>query len=242
MDLYDSTPWYHRLAYPVSHCHTVMYSSAVVFSPHAATSPHDEIPFRLKEWIANPKTPCDQFFAFFLLHPRIVEKRNLVLKKRLAHFAIGPSDVEDVMQSMDLSLWRVFQRETDIRGWIGKSEGRFGGWTYELFDRLCLPIVIALRQKALRRPNYQSTSIGPDDWDMVEDRHESQTALLEQIIDVREKLADLPERTVRVVSLRWLGYTWDEIAEELGITSDAAKWALDSWRDELEKRFGPNPP
>jgi hypothetical protein len=163
MDLYDSTPWYHRLAYPVNHCHTVIYSSAVVFSPHASASPRDEIPVRLKEWIADPKRPRDFFFAFFLLHPRIVEKRNLVLKKRLPQFAIGASDFEDVMQCMDLSLWSVFQKESDIRGWIGKSEGRFGGWTYELFDRLCLPIVIALRKKALRPPIFQSTSIGPDD-------------------------------------------------------------------------------
>jgi DNA-directed RNA polymerase specialized sigma24 family protein len=75
---------------------------------------------------------------------------------------------------------------------------------------------------------------------VVEDPHPSQTALLEQIIDLREKLADLPERTAHVVSLRMLDYTWDEIAEELGITCDAAKWALNSRREELEKRFGPN--
>ena len=238
--LYDSTPWYRRLAYPVEHCHTVTYSSEVVFSPHAAVSPRDAIPLRLKESIADPTTPRDFFFAFFLLHPRIVEKRNLVLLRRLRQFAICASDIEDVMQSIDLSLWSVFQKEADIRGWIGKSEGRFGGWTYELFDRLCLPIVIALRRRALRPPNFQSTSIGPDDWDVVEDPHQSQTGLLDQIIDLREKLADLPERTARVVSLRMLDYTWDEIAEELGITCDAAKWALYSKREVLEKRFGPN--
>jgi len=237
----DSTPWYHRLVYPVDHCHTVMYSSRVVFSPHAADSPRDEIPLRLKESIADPKTPRHFFFAFFLLHPRLVEKRNLVLKKRIAQFAIGASDIEDVMQSIELSLWSVFQKEADVRGWISKSEGRFGGWTYELFDRLCLPIVIAMRQKAHRPPNFQSTSIGSDDWDEVKDRHQSQTELLDQIIDLREELADLPERTARVVALRMLDYTWDEIAKELGITCDAAKWALNSRREVLEKRFGANP-
>lgn len=237
----DSTPWYHRLVYPVDHCHTVMYASGVVFSPHVAASPHDEIPPRLKESIADPKTPLEFFFAFFLLHPRLVEKRNLVLKKRLAQFSIGASDIEDVMQAIELSLWSVFEKEADVRGWIGKAEGRFGGWTYELFDRLCLPIVIAMRKKALRPPNFQSTSIGPDYRDVVEDPHQSQTELLDQIIDLREKLADLPERTAQVVSLRMLDYTWDEIADELGITCDAAKWALYSRREVLEKRFGSSP-
>ncbi|MGH7136507.1 MAG: hypothetical protein ACREHD_12260 [Pirellulales bacterium] len=73
--------------------------------------------------------------------------------------------------------------------------------------------------------------------------------LLQNLADYRSKepgdgwnkmlavLARYPMRTRGVVLLRSQGNTWDEVAAILHITVEAARWALEAYRDELRSDF-----
>ena len=84
--------------------------------------------------------------------------------------------------------------------------------------------------RSMRRGTHGSAkmrrgTVEYDDWSEVADESVSNTAIVEWMLDIEEKLAGVPRRTRQVVWLRFLGYTWVEIAETLASTPDAARWA-----------------
>jgi DNA-directed RNA polymerase specialized sigma24 family protein len=144
---------------------------------------------------------------------------------------------EDVLQAALLSLCELLHAKIELLVWLEEKE------SLEHFDRWFRKFVFNLSNAAARNHSAFAHSQERQGPAFATD------AFLEGIADYREKgskptfnemlaiLARYPEPTRAVVLLRYQSHTWDEVAEILCISVDAARWAVDAYRDELHRDF-----
>jgi len=243
----DITPWDHLYSNPLSGRNTLTYCSTLVpiwpesmiYGSQVAPSIREEVLIRINRLLADPNTPRDVYFVFFVWHPWCDEIWDQVIDHRIRDSHLGSDSAEDVRQGMKLLLLELISDHSDLRGWLEGAVSRgFHGWTYTLIDNLCQEMVNAMRRGTFGSAKMRRGTPEYDDWAEVADESASNTSIVEWMLDRDEKLAGLPKRTQQVVWLKNIGYTWDEIAETLAITRDAARWAFDSCPAEVKRVLG----
>ena len=244
---FDSTPWDHLYINPLSGNNTLTYCSTLVptrpesmiYGSQVAPTIREELLIRSKRLLADPNTPRDVYFVFFMWHPWCDEIWGQVIENRLRGAHLGSDATKDVRQGMKLVLLELISNHSDLHAWLeGAAASGFHGWTYTLIDNLCLEVVNAMRRGAFGSAKMRRTTPEFDDWAEVADESVSNTSIVEWMIDRDEKLAGLSKHTQQVVWLKSIGYTWDEIAETLAITRDAARWAFDSCPAKIKRGLG----
>lgn len=211
----------------------------MVYSPFAAASPRDEVLLTYERFVADRNTPPDVIWALHALHPWCETIRNWIARRRLRASGLPLDLREDVTQTVKLAIWGLILESPDAHAWCLEAGVCFCGWTYKLNDNFCGAAVRSMRRETLGIKTCRRVSPDDDHWQAVLQRDLSSITAFEQRIDLGDKLSAFPERTQQILEMRGLGFTLAEAAQELGITRDAARWAVDSWLEELKKAFAP---
>ncbi len=128
-------------------------------------------------------------------------------------------DALDLMQEVFIS---VFRNLTNYRG-----EGSFRGWLFKIAHYRCIEYY---RRKKPNQALEDSPEIESTDADLESALSASQNA--NQLVDAMQKL---PLSQKAVVELKFFGqFTFEEIAEQLGISSNTAKSQLYSALSKLK--------
>jgi RNA polymerase sigma factor (sigma-70 family) len=135
-------------------------------------------------------------------------------------------DAEDAVQTTFLHAIRGLRR-----GVVPLIES---AWLLGIARNVCL----ARRESLGRRKRLESVC-DPSDLENVAPAREAST---DELMGLPEALAALPERQRRAVLLRdWRGLSYDEVAEELGVTRAAVETLIFRGRNALAEQLGEEP-
>lgn len=158
----------------------------------------------------------DQFLQTLAAHERIVFKICHVYCKQEA-------DREDLAQEIVLQLWKAFPRYDD--------RYKFSTWMY----RIALNVAISFSRKSKRRREKMHALAGNliemGDPSFMENQHAERIGMLYHFIEQLDKMN-------KALMLLYLEeYSYEEIAEVLGISTSNVGTKLNRIRKKLTKKF-----
>jgi hypothetical protein len=210
----------------------------MIFGPYSAPTIRDEVLYRFRTFSADPQTPKDVFVIFFSWHPFYIRIWDVVVAKRLRCAKLDSDAPDELRQGMRTSLIEIIYERADLHAWLNEAEAYdFYGWSFKLIYNLGAPELHCQRRAKYGTRKHQRVAPQTGDFELEPDRHVSEQLTAEQRMDIEAKLDGLPELTRKVFWLRFEGYSWDDVAEKLGISLGEAKWA---WRP-FQSRFGVGP-
>ena len=177
------------------------------------------------------------YCEIFVRHPWSAEVWTTAACRAACRYKLPNGSDEDVMQGALVSFCELLRAKIDVLAWLRDKV------SLEHFERWFRTFVFNLSSAAARNlPVFWQSQprLNPDS---------PIDTLLQNIADYRSNasgdrwnkmlavLARYPMRTKAVVLLRSHGQTWDEVAATLRISVEAARWAVEAYRDELRRDF-----
>lgn len=239
---YDAGAVGSRTGGPATGIDTVIYTPKACFCrpPRRIYSPFSGLPLRddalavFHTLLADSDMAWFEVAAFFTMHPwcTAVWKEVGTGIHRPCWCRAGSPD--DIVQSGKLELWASLKRRTNLRAWLEPAKERFHGWTGQLILNMCRHFARRLRRDALGTDKLRRVELVGDE--MALDRCQAAPESADETAALLAKIAHLPPLVFQILRLRFVeGLSQNDAAAALGITPDAAKWAIQSCKTQLAR-------
>lgn len=158
------------------------------------------------------------------LEHRFVQQLNAhqgILRKVCSIYTHTPDDHEDLFQEIVLQAWRAFP--------AFRAEATFSTWLY----RVALNVAITNLRKRTRRPHMT-------DWDQLSEQAVASIDPLDQTDQLQalhQAIATLNQIEKGLIMLHLEGYTYEEMADIMGITPNYVGVKLNRIREKLRKKL-----
>ncbi|HEV3344042.1 MAG TPA: hypothetical protein VG125_26950 [Pirellulales bacterium] len=204
----------------------------IVYAPSDGPPLIETLLARLRAVYASD-TRWGTYWQFLARHPWSVCRWELAGLFVAYQYRLPKGSDDEVIQAGQLRLCVVLEAEPDVRAWIETHEEHFAGWLAKLFFNCCRTAARKLarqRRFAARGGSDSSAELS----NLIDPHADGSEAILNEML---AKLEEYPEKVQAVLLLLSEGHVWREIAETLGISPGAARWALRGHADKLRGDF-----
>lgn len=207
----------------------------VAYSPSDGPPTLAGVRTRVQCLLAKSAEKWDDCWYMLVLHPSSREEWKRASCHAAGRYGLPTGSADEVKQSAQLDLCAVLDAKVDLRGWLCEPLKHFETWFRTLLFNLCHAAAREIgRQSSFEARHAAGEPVGERLEQIADYRGEQSGSELHEMLSI---LARYPEPTRSVIPLRAQGFTRNEVAERLGITVEAVRWAEIKHLDDLRRDF-----
>lgn len=209
----------------------------ILWTPCDGRSEFDDILFRLGRLLAESEKDWWEYWYLFAEHPWSRKEWKNAARHAAHKHPLGSDGPDEVRQAGHVALCESLAVKVDFLAWLEAPQKRFEKWFRKFVSNLCNAAARKMA-KPIGLGSRQSPDSPLDEFlqKLADYRSNESPGHWNRMLAV---LRLYPMRTRAVVLLQAHGHTWDEVAATLCVTVEAARWAVEAYRNELCRDFAP---